>query len=235
MKTGQAILDEMRRHLGEEYVFGAMTPVGAYAGKGPWDCSKRASAAVFGASGIIYGCENNHADPMHCYGGTIYWHRDAQAQGIKISVELAAGIPGAAVLRFVEGEACHHIVISDGRGGTVEAACARYGVIAGTLHGRRWSTGILVPGIDYGPVQIAQPVQPPPGLVYRLGRITGPMVVRIQLRLQNLCYLPETSQADGIFGPETQAAVLAFQRAQGGLVADGEVGPLTFKALGMDI
>lgn len=37
--------------------------------------------------------------------------------------------------------------------------------------------------------------------------------------------------ADGIFGPKTKAAVIAFQRRHG-LTADGIVGPLTWRALG---
>jgi peptidoglycan hydrolase-like protein with peptidoglycan-binding domain len=38
------------------------------------------------------------------------------------------------------------------------------------------------------------------------------------------------AQPDGIFGPETERAVKAFQRAQG-LADDGIVGPATYAAL----
>lgn len=52
---------------------------------------------------------------------------------------------------------------------------------------------------------------------------TGPSVIWLQQRLK--------LKADGKFGPQTQAAVMAFQRANG-LTADGVVGPLTWAKLG---
>ena len=215
----------------DPYFFGAMKPVADFASHKPSDCSKFASCCVYGATGIIYGCDNNRAEPLHAYGGTIYWHRDALALGIMIAVEQAAAIPGAAVLRFVEGEPCHHIVLSDGQGGTIEAASTRLGVICDTLHGRRWSTGILVPGVDYGPLPAVLPVQPPAGVVYRLTAplMRGQKVFEIQCRLNHLGYLAD-DQTDWVYGPKTAAAVLNFQRAHG-LVADGEVGPRTLAAL----
>ncbi|MBN1239495.1 MAG: peptidoglycan-binding protein, partial [Gammaproteobacteria bacterium] len=39
-----------------------------------------------------------------------------------------------------------------------------------------------------------------------------------------------TGSLDGVFGPQTASAVRAFQ-ADSGLVADGEAGPKTLKAL----
>ena len=41
-------------------------------------------------------------------------------------------------------------------------------------------------------------------------------------------------RADGIYGPQTAHAVQQFQNAKG-LVADGEVGPATFKALKIQV
>lgn len=235
MKTGQDILNAARPHAeaNDPYIFGALTPVG-FKGPGPWDCSKFVSAMVYQGAGIIYGCDNDRADPLHCYGGTVYWERDAHLKGSMIPVVQAAAIPGAAVLRFTAGEPDHHIVISDGKGGTIEAACTRLGTIFSTLHGRRWSTGILVPGVDYGPLPKWADTVPlaSPGAVYRLisPYMRGEAVFKVQCRLEDLGYFLPV-QTDWVYGPETAAAVADFQRGHGGLVVDGECGPATLAAL----
>lgn len=56
----------------------------------------------------------------------------------------------------------------------------------------------------------------------------GPEVEEIQSRLGAKGFDP--GPADGVFGPETRAAVIAFQRATN-LVVDGIVGPQTLAAL----
>ncbi len=58
----------------------------------------------------------------------------------------------------------------------------------------------------------------------------GPQVSRLQARLQELGFDP--GPIDGIFGPQTERAVIAFQRHRG-LTADGIVGPQTRQALGI--
>lgn len=57
---------------------------------------------------------------------------------------------------------------------------------------------------------------------------TGPHVELLQLGLQRSGYI--SSPPDGKFGPQTQSAVIRFQR-QNGLSPDGIAGPLTFSAL----
>lgn len=60
--------------------------------------------------------------------------------------------------------------------------------------------------------------------------MTGPDVRNVQERMQQLGLY--RGPLDGVFGPNTQAAVQAFQSQQG-LVADGIVGPSTWNALGL--
>lgn len=58
----------------------------------------------------------------------------------------------------------------------------------------------------------------------------GDEVRQIQKKLQELGFNP--GKADGIYGKQTQSAVIAFQKSKG-LSADGIAGPQTLKALGL--
>ncbi len=60
---------------------------------------------------------------------------------------------------------------------------------------------------------------------------TGPDVTALQQRLKDLGFDPKG--VDGRFGSGTEAAVIAFQKANG-LDADGKVGPNTRAALKLD-
>ena len=59
---------------------------------------------------------------------------------------------------------------------------------------------------------------------------SGPTVRDLQESLNTAVPLQPLLALDGIFGPKTNQRVLTFQK-QGGLVADGIVGPMTSKAL----
>lgn len=231
MATGERIVKAALEHLGERYVLGALAPKNDPAWDGPWDCAEFASWCVYQTAGILYGCNNNQGNPATADAYTGFWGRDARTLGKQISVAEAARIPGAAVLRL--GAKVGHIVISDGRGGTVEAHSSKTGVIRHTLNGRRWDLGILVPGVSYEPLS-GNGDPTPPGVIYRLTNplMRGGKISEIQQRLQLYGYDP--GSADGIFGPKTYAAVVSFQTAQG-LVADGEVGSQTAKALGIEL
>ncbi len=231
MATGTAILKKALEHLGERYVLGAVAPKNDPDWDGPWDCAEFVSWCVYQTAGLLYGCENNRGDPATADAYTGFWSRDARTLGTIISVRQAAAIPGAAVLRL--GPKMGHIVISDGRGGTVEAHSAATGVIRHTLSDRRWDMGILVPGVRYEETGGTAGVKSPAGL-FRLTspRMRGERVREIQEKLKENGFEP--GPLDGVFGPKTFTAVLRFQQVRG-LVPDGEVGPQTAAALGLNL
>ena len=66
-------------------------------------------------------------------------------------------------------------------------------------------------------------------LLFR-GGSQGPEVAALQRRLNELDDAPDLV-VDGIYGPETEAAVKSFQRRTRGLKVDGIVGPATSAAL----
>ena len=231
MATGKEIYDLGTKHTGEKYILGAMAPKNNSNWKGPWDCAEFVSWCVYQVSGKLYGCEKNNGNPGSADAYTGYWGRDSRVLGKKISIEKAMKTKGAALLRLSVGGSVGHIVISDGKGGTVEAHSTKKGVIKSTAQGRRWDTGILIPWIEYEtgstPVEVEDP-----GIIYRLKKpmMRGPKVLAIQKALTNTGF--STNGTDGIFGHDTYAAVRAFQTSKG-LLVDGEVGPQTLKALGL--
>src|SRR5918912_1193869 len=74
----------------------------------------------------------------------------------------------------------------------------------------------MVPGTELGGI-MAEPVLRPGS--------TGEAVRELQLALKGLGYDP--GAVDGHFGPRTEAAVKAFQKAQG-IAVDGIVGDITW-------
>jgi len=58
----------------------------------------------------------------------------------------------------------------------------------------------------------------------------GALVKTVQEALASRGYFP--GRIDEVYGPQTESAVIKFQ-ADHGLVPDGEVGELTFAALGI--
>ena len=229
--TGERILQLALPHITEKYVLGVLAPKNNGNWKGPWDCAEFASWLTFQAAAKLYGCDRDFGEPATADAFTGFWERDATILGQIVSLEQASRTPGAFVLRIPAPGAIGHIVVSDGKGGTVEAHSSKDGVIASTLANRRWDMGILVPGIQYTQ-GVAVPVLPPQTPIYRLTSplMTGDKVREIQLKLQAAGFDP--GSIDGEFGPHTHAAVVAFQLSSG-LLADGEVGPKTAQALGL--
>ena len=228
--TGDDVLARARLHLGETYVLGARAPLANAGWRGPWDCAEFVSWCVFQASGIVYGARPRN-DPMLADAFTGFWADDADAGGNAVTVEEAAAIAGAAVLRKPVGGQIGHIVVSDGQGGSVEAHSSARGVVADRLSGRRWDLGILVPGIRYFRAETLPRLEVPAGIL----RLTTPLmrgerIRKLQQRLEALKLA--TGTADGVFGPQTATAVRTFQ-ARAGLLADGEVGAATWSELGL--
>ncbi len=235
--SGDDIVRMALPHVGERYVLGASVPKDNSNWKGPWDCAEFVSWAVFQAAGILYGCASDDGNPSTADAFTGYWARDASRFGKIIPVTQAAQMAGAAVLRLaVPNGLGGHIVISDGQGGTIEAHSSKDGVIKGSLANRRWDQGILINGILYGATAPAAPapVIAEPEKVFRptTSLTPDPVVKRIQDALSDAGFDP--GKADGIFGSHTEAAVIAFQNANG-LTPDGEVGPHTASALGISL
>jgi hypothetical protein len=146
-----------------------------------------------------------------------------------ISVEEAAATVGAAVLRFPPAGRMGHIALSDGEGGTVEAHSHARGVTTDVIAGRRWDTGVLVPGLTYSMFE-PSPIEAPAKVIYRLRKplMKGEVVREIQRALKAKGFNP--GRIDGEFGPHTAAAIVAFQVFMG-LVGDGEVGSMTARKL----
>lgn len=219
-------------HIGEKYVLGTIVPKNLTSYDGPWDCAEFASWLVFQLTGKLYGCANNNGDPLGADAYSGFWGRDAEVLGKKITVDEAATIPGAIVLRLAGHGLIGHVVMSNGAGATIEAHSTKAGVIQSTLHGRRWDYGVLIPWIEYDVLDANHPPVKKPGMIYRYTSpmMTGEKVREIQLALGFI----RGRTADGIFGPKTHNSVKAFQRNQS-LVADGEVGLQTATKLGITI
>lgn len=233
MPSGASLLDRARQHLGEPYV-NVLVPKNNPNWHGPWDCAEFAAWLVYQEAGILYGCLDDTANPAHADAYTGAWKTDAERRGIMVSVERAASIVGGIVLRYppASGE-MGHIAICDGAGGTVEAKGKAFGVVQDTVHGRRWDTGVLVPGIAYDTNVVAQPVTPPTHVYYLGAPNMDPAIVEdIQRALRDRGFDP--GPIDGVYGGQTAAAVGAFQATEG-LVVDGEVGRHTAEVLGVSL
>jgi Putative peptidoglycan binding domain len=227
MATGQDLIDLAASHVGEEYILGANAPKDNPEWTGPWDCAEFTSWVVFQASGRLYGCTRDDDPPASADAYTGAWQHDAQRLGNIISLERAIRTPGAAVLRYPKPGAHGHIVFSDGAGGTVEAKGHAFGVVRDRVDDERhFDVGVLVPWIDYVEGTAAVTVKQPTNLLM-LGD-AGDEVRALQTALAAAGVSPGV--IDGVFGPHTQAAVVAFQLRRG-LVPDGEVGPRTREAL----
>ena len=231
--TGAGLLKRALEHIGERYVFGARPPKDDPQWKGPWDCAEFVSWLVYQEAGIFYGCVDDNVEPSEADAYTGGWRTDVERRGIRVSVEKAAATVGGIVLRYPRDGATGHIALCDGKGGTVEAHSTKRGLIQNTVQGRRWDTGVFVPGITYDTVSDMPSVRPPDVIYARnVPNMDHAIIIEIQKALASKGFSP--GEIDGDFGPQTEAAVLDFQLSEG-LLADGEVGPDTAAELGISL
>ncbi|MGZ8403254.1 MAG: peptidoglycan-binding protein [Rhodoplanes sp.] len=202
--------------------------------KGPFDCAEFMSWLVYQEAGILYGCTDDNAQPSQADAYTGGWRTDVGRRGIRVSVDKAAATVGGIVLRYPPPRGMGHIALCDGKGGTVEAKGKKYGVVADTVHGRGWHTGVLIPGINYDePDPDIRPVKRPDVTYARNApNMDRAIIIEIQKALASKGFSP--GENDGEFGEVTEAAVVDFQESEG-LVVDGEVGRATAEALGVSL
>ena len=231
-RTGLDLVNLANQHVKESYILGSLVPMNNPNWHGPWDCAEFVSWCVYQLIGKLYGCHNNQEDPAHTDAYTGWWGRDTGTVLKRITIKEATNTPGAILLRLPQPNMTGHIVISDGKGGTVEAHSHKDGVVNLEVAGRRWDMGILIPELQYtlaGTITVA-----PPTNIFRLTSpfMSGPDVLKIQQQLK--AHGVDPGKLDGVYGPQTAAAVFSFQ-AREGLLTDGEAGPLTIAALARDI
>ena len=233
MVTGAQLLALAETRLGEKYV-NVQVPKDNRNWHGPWDCAEFASWLAYQAVGKLYGCVEETADPAlaDAYSGA--WVRDAVDEKVNLITQSEAnGIPGAVLIRKPPAPGkMGHIAITDGRGGTVEAAGVNLGVRRDRVEGRLWNYVATIPELTYSSTgYVVAPIPLPYLLTLEIPNIKSSLVRNVQRALRDKGVDP--GKIDGEYGPHTVAAVEAFQ-AMNRLVADGICGPRTAKKLGIE-
>ena len=187
------------------------------------------NAAVYGSKWIghtVADCSGMFAWAFSKLGGSIahgsnsIYDRYCTKKG-KLTDDLKKSIlPGTAV--FTGTEKTHgHIGLYAGNGKVIEAANTQAGVCTSNITEKKWTFYGELDGVNYGD----QPLYP----VLRKGD-KGEYVKKVQTILVQLGYDIGSSGIDGDFGPATEKAVKAFQKANG-IGQDGVVGAKTWPAL----
>ncbi|WP_052732565.1 peptidoglycan-binding domain-containing protein [Hymenobacter terrenus] len=230
--TGQDLLELAETRLGEKYV-NVLVPKDNPNWHGPWDCAEFASWVVYQKVNELYGCVNNNGNPATTESYSGAWVNDASNGTLLVVNQATANItPGIILIRRppLPGR-MGHVAITDGKGGTVEAAGAGLGVRRGKVEGRVWHFCVQIPEVTYAATGAVVPPKPLPFLLtLEEPNIKSALVGKVQRALKAAGFDPGT--IDNEYGPHTVAAVIAFQKLNR-LVADGDVGPLTAKKLGV--
>jgi hypothetical protein len=194
MTDGEKMLRLAETRIGEKYV-NVLVPKNNKNWHGPWDCAEFMSWLVYQVGGVLYGCVDDKGDPASVEAYTGAWQTDSKKLGKRVPKEQAAATAGAILLRYPPAPgAMGHIVVSDGKGGTVEAMGKAYGVRRGKVSGRVWDTGVFVPKFSYGEagndVAVAEPK-----VIYAVGRpdMKASVVKSIQRALKDFGSTPVRS------------------------------------------
>lgn len=141
---GDMFLDLAATRLGEEYDLGANVPLDDEGWHGPWDCAEFASWVVYQVSGRVFGCVDNNVpiSQLEPYSGA--WYDDARASANQLSIARASETPGAILIRKARPGKIGHVALSDGSGGTIEAAGAALGVCRRDISGRVWDAAFEI-------------------------------------------------------------------------------------------
>ncbi|MGQ2996022.1 MULTISPECIES: peptidoglycan-binding domain-containing protein [Variovorax] len=232
MATGKDLLKLAEKRIGDKYE-NVLVPKDNSKWTGPWDCAEFASWVVFQITGELYGCTDNRGNPAttEAYSGS--WVRDAENGTLTpVTKAVANSTPGVILVRRPPmPKQMGHVAISDGNGGTVEAAGKGLGVKRGKVEGRIWHFYAQIPGVQYSANNVNVTPKPLPFiLTLQSPNMSGPLVKAVQRALKQAGFDP--GAIDGEYGPHTVAAVHAYQK-QNRLVADGDTGPLTARKLGI--
>lgn len=231
MFEGRDIVDLAMTRRHQQYVLGARVHIANPDWSGPWDCAEFVSWACYHAYKTVIAVRPPDVRNGESYSG--WWYEDAEKIG-DITVARAISTVGAILIRKPGdyGIRIGHVAISRGDNTTIEANSARIGVdVIRNANARKWTCGLLVPGVVYdAPGDTPSPEVPAGLLELKSPYMRGDAVVAVQTAL--LAKGVNPGPADGIYGRATAAAVAAFQ-AREGLVVDGMVGPQTRAALGL--
>jgi N-acetylmuramoyl-L-alanine amidase len=233
MTTGNDLLRLAATRIGQKYL-NVLVPKDNPNWSGPWDCAEFASWIVFQKVGKLYGCTNNQSQPAvaDAYSGA--WARDAENGTLQVTDRVTANACAGVILirRPPLSGTMGHIAISDGQGGTVEAAGTGLGVKRARVEGREWHVFAQIPGVSYSNTdyRVGRPTPLPYLLTLQDPTIKSTLVKDVQCALKNAGFDP--GKIDGEYGPHTVAAVIAYQRSNR-LIADGTVGPATARKLGV--
>lgn len=220
-----------------------------------------ANPTVFDCSELVeWACARAGVQPKM---PDLTWNQQLHCQqhGLLIGIEQAYATRGALLFRHRDGAgnavsdmskfpSSAHVAFSLGNGRTIEAMDPKNGVCEGNARRDSWTTGALIPGVDYGlkdpPTSVPAAKAPAtnPGTTSPSGKLrlvkgsTGPEVKDLQQMLESIGVdrLPHYSLS-GQFTDLTDLAIRLVQQHvkatyNPNMLVDGDCGPVTWGWVG---